>query len=209
MADTWTDSAGILRDQIGVVVAGGPVYGVREAIGWVEGDTAIKVVLTDDYVANDGTLRDTKPIFYPGTDTYLDSAGILRDTRLIGTVVAPSEFATGSLSFNGNVLDGETVAIGATVEYRYVTVLAQAYDVLIGATASLTILNHIAAVNDSGIEGVNYGNGTQAHPDVTAASAPGQMDVTANIAGVGGNSIVTTSTSLTATWGAATLEGGA
>lgn len=136
--------------------------------------------------------------------TLVDSGGL----PVVGAVSAPSAFATGALSFNGNVVDGETDTIGATV-YRYVTVLAQAYDVLIGATASITINNHIAAVNDSGGEGTVYGTGTSAHPDVTASSRPGIMDVTANVAGAAGNAIVTTSTSLTATWGAPTLQGGA
>lgn len=205
MTDTWTDTAGILRDQIPVIVTAGPVYGSRDAIGVYEGDSALKVVLTDAYEANDGTMQDTLPVFYPGTDTYQDSAGILRDTIQFGPI---SIAATGALSFNGNSLDGETVTIGATV-YRYVTVLAQAYDVLIGATASITINNHIAAVNQGAGEGTAYGTGTVEHPDVSAAASPGQMDVTAKVAGAAGNSIVTTSTSLTATWGAATLEGGA
>lgn len=121
--------------------------------------------------------------------------------------MAPA-FASGTLSFNGNVVDTETVTIGVTV-YRFVAALVQAYDVLIGATASITINNLVAAINDSGGEGTVYGNGTSAHPDVTAASAPGVMNVTAKVAGVAGNSIATTSTSATATWGAATLQGGA
>lgn len=205
MTDTWTDTAGVLRDQIGVILTDGPAYGAREAIGVYEGDTALKVVLADAYEANDGTMQDALPVFYPGTDAYQDSAGILRDTVQIGPI---SVAATGSLSFNGNALDGETVTIGETV-YRYAVLLEQAYDVLIGVSASITILNHIAAVNDSGVEGVNYGIGTLAHLDVTASSEPGKMNVTAKVPGAAGNAIATTSTSLTATWGAATLEGGA
>jgi hypothetical protein len=116
-------------------------------------------------------------------------------------------FASGALSFNGNALDGETVTIGSTV-YRYVTVLAQAYDVLLGGTASQTIQNHIAAVNADAGAGTVYGNGTLQHPDVAAASAPGKMNVTARVAGPAGNAIVTISTSVNATWGAATLQGG-
>ncbi len=120
----------------------------------------------------------------------------------------PSAFATGALSFNGNAADTETVTIGATV-YRYVTVLAQAYDVLIGSIASQTIEYHIAAVNAGAGEGTVYGNGTLAHPTVTAVAAPGKMNVTAKLEGPAGNAIATTSTSVNATWGAATLQGGA
>lgn len=120
----------------------------------------------------------------------------------------PPAFATGTLDFNGNVANTETVTIGATV-YRYVTVLAQAYDVLIGGTASQTIANHIAAVNGAAGEGTVYGTGTVAHPDVTASSAPGDMIATAKVAGAAGNAIATTSTAVNATWRAATLQGGA
>lgn len=116
--------------------------------------------------------------------------------------------ATGMLSFNGNVLGDEEITIGSTV-YRFVNELVFAYDVLIGASASITINNLIAAVNAAAGEGTVYGTGTVEHPDVTASTTPGEMNVTAKVAGAAGNSIVTTSTSLTATWGAGTLEGGA
>ncbi len=116
-------------------------------------------------------------------------------------------FATGTLSFNGNVSNLETVTIGVTA-YRFVTVLAVAYDVLIGGTASQTILNLIAAVNAAAGAGTVYGTGTLAHPNVTASSSPGKMIATAKVAGVAGNAIVTTSTAPNATWGAATLQGG-
>ena len=84
MSDTWTDTAGIIRDQIGVVVTDGPVYGALEALGVYEGDTALLVVEDDFYEANDGTLQASLPVFYPGTDTYEDSAGTLHETTLIG-----------------------------------------------------------------------------------------------------------------------------
>lgn len=139
-----------------------------------------------------------------GLGLSIPMAGAGRGTGRSGSPA----FASGALSFNGNVVDAETVTIGATV-YRYVTVLAQAYDVLIGGTASQTILNHIAAVNGAAGEGTVYGTGTVAHPSVTASSVPGKMNVTAKVAGPAGNAIATTSTSVTATWGAATLQGGA
>src|SRR5688500_3286635 len=116
-------------------------------------------------------------------------------------------FATGVLSFNGNAADTETITIGATV-YRFVVVLAAPYDVLIGASASITINNLIAAINAGAGEGTVYGTGTAVHPDVTASAVPGKMNATAKVAGVAGNSIVTQSSAPNATWGAATLQGG-
>lgn len=120
----------------------------------------------------------------------------------------PSAFAIGVLSFVGNAVDGDKITIGSTL-YHYVTVLAQAYDVLIGATASITIINHVAAVNGAAGEGIIYGDGTLAQPEVTAASIPGKMIVTAREAGSAGNAIDTSSSSSAATWGAASLQGGA
>jgi hypothetical protein len=116
--------------------------------------------------------------------------------------------ATGVLSWAGNAADTETVTIGATV-YRFVAVLAAPYDVLIGGIASQTILNLVAAITAGAGAGTVYGVGTLAHPDVAASSRPGIVDVTAKVPGPGGNAIATTSTTATATWGAATLQGGA
>lgn len=130
-----------------------------------------------------------------------------RGNRLRAGGGSSPTFAVGTLDFNGNVTDLDTITIGATV-YRYVTVLALAYDILIGGTASQTIANSVAAVNGAAGEGTVYGTGTDAHPDVTASTVPGDMIATAKVAGAAGNLIATLSTSLTATWGAATLQGG-
>lgn len=134
--------------------------------------------------------------------------GIPRPIVGKGDTTPPAFAATGVLSFNGNAAAGESIIIGATV-YLFTQALAQAYDVLLGGTASITINNLIAAVNDSGGEGTVYGNGTSAHPDVTASSEPGKMNATAKVAGAAGNTIVTQSSAPNATWGAATLQGGA
>ncbi len=80
---------------------------------------------------------------------------------------------------------------------------------LIGGSASLTIANLIAAINAAAGEGTTYGTGTLAHPSVTASTRPGILDVTAKVIGPAGNTIATTDTVATATWGAATLQGGA
>ncbi len=130
-----------------------------------------------------------------------------RKRRKTRSQISPAK-ASGILSFNGNAVDAETITIGITV-YRFVTVLVQAYDILIGASASLTILNLIAAINAGAGEGTEYGTGTLEHPDVVSSHSPGIMNAVAKITGPAGNTIVTTSTTISATWGAATLEGGA
>jgi hypothetical protein len=125
-----------------------------------------------------------------------------------GSNTPPPAFASGVLSFDGNVNAGETITIGETI-YTLVPALLEAYDVMLGSSASLTINNLIAAVTAGPGEGTIYGTGTVEHPDVTASAAPGVMNVTAKVAGTEGNAIVTEATTVNATWGAATLQGGA
>jgi hypothetical protein len=117
-------------------------------------------------------------------------------------------FASGVLSWDGNATDGETVTIGAVV-YTFVTLVVDPYDVLIGVIASQTNLNLAAAIVAGAGAGIVYGSGTLEHPDVFAEGEPGVLNATAKVIGAAGNSIATTSTTTNATWGAATLEGGA
>jgi hypothetical protein len=118
--------------------------------------------------------------------------------------------AAGLLTSNGtNVSDGDTVTIGSTV-YRYKTAPSQAYDVQIGGSAALSLANLKLAINATGVEGANYYAGTLVHPSVTAGTLSSTtLAVSANATGTGGNSIASTDTATTLSWGAATLTGGA
>lgn len=119
--------------------------------------------------------------------------------------------AVGALTLAGNVVATNTVTIGSKV-YTFVSPMVNVDgNVLIGATASDSIDNLIAAINltPSGA-GTLYAAATTLNPSVVAAVAPGDvMGVTALVAGAAGNSIATTATGGIATWGAATLTGGA
>jgi hypothetical protein len=75
--------------------------------------------------------------------------------------------AVGHLFVAQNAQNNSTVTIGSTV-YTFVTVLALAYDVLIGADEAESASNLAAAINVSGTAGTEYGVGTLAHPDVEA-----------------------------------------
>lgn len=117
--------------------------------------------------------------------------------------------ATGTLTLSANVSNLDSVTIG-TKTYTFQTVLTDVDgNVLIGATASDSIDNLIAAINRSAGAGITYAESTIKHTQVTAAAGAGDtMDVTAIIAGSAGNAIATTETSATASWGNATLTGG-
>jgi phage tail sheath gpL-like len=93
--------------------------------------------------------------------------------------------------------------------YKFVSALAAANDVLIGAAKEKSAANLVAAINGAAGEGTLYGTGTVANEAVTATVAEAVVTVTAAEAGTAGNSIVLTesSTAITAS-GSGTLAGG-
>ena len=123
--------------------------------------------------------------------------------------------AIGVWTLTGNVSNGDQSEIGGQI-YTFQTVLVDAPDnVLIGASASDTIDNWIAAITDSGGAGTTYGTGTVANAFATAAAGAGDtMDATAldAVSGLFSNTITTTDPTDgggVMSWGAFTLIGGA
>lgn len=120
-------------------------------------------------------------------------------------------FATGTLTLAGNAANTETVVINGKT-YTFQTVLTNADgNVLIGATASDSIDNLIAAINLGTGAGTLYAAATTANTAVSAAAGAGDtMDVTALAAyeGAAGNQITTTETMGSGSWGGAKLAGG-
>lgn len=115
--------------------------------------------------------------------------------------------ASGTITFTGQPADGETVTIGGTT-YTFKTTLSAAYQVKIGATANETADNLRRAINDAGVEGTNYGTGTDPHPTVTATVSTNVVTVTAKVKGAAGNSIALSKTSANITLSGANLSGG-
>lgn len=87
----------------------------------------------------------------------------------VSTVAAGMDTASLVLLSTGTAENGDTVTIGSTT-YTFKTTLASAYDVKIGATNTESLENLMAAINDSGTEGTNYGTGTVAHTKVEGIS---------------------------------------
>jgi hypothetical protein len=78
-----------------------------------------------------------------------------------------------------------------------------------GAVPSQQLARLFAAINDSGVDGVDYSTALVAHPEVIATRQTAtELVVNARDYGVVGNSIVTTETSANAAWVSATLTGG-
>jgi hypothetical protein len=116
--------------------------------------------------------------------------------------------ASNTLTLTGNAVAAEQVIIG-NVTYSFRDVLVAAYDVLVGATASDSLDNLIAAINGAAGEGTTYGTGTVAHPDVTAAAGVGDtMTATVISAGEAGNLIETSETLTAGNWTYDNMYGG-
>ena len=118
------------------------------------------------------------------------------------------KFATGTLTFTGNASNTETVTIGARV-YTFNSVLGGANSILIGASASDSLNNLIAAITGAAGSGTLYGTGTAVNTDVLAEPGAGDtMDVTALTGGYSGNLLASTTTVTGASWSNTTLTGG-
>lgn len=117
--------------------------------------------------------------------------------------------ATGILTLTSNALNNETVTIDTKV-YTFQTTLTNVDgNVLIGATASDSIDNLIAAINLAAGSGTIYAAATVVHPTVTASAGTGdRMNVFAKTSGSSGNSIATTETLTGGSWISSTLGGG-
>lgn len=137
---------------------------------------------------------------------------ILRRHAVVGAdVPVPAAVAaTGILTLTGNALDTETVTIGTKTYTFQATLTDVDGNVLIGATASDSLDNLIAAITLGAGSGTLYAASTTLHPTVTAAAGAGDtMDVTAKDKGTAGNTIATTETLTNGSFGGATLSGGA
>jgi hypothetical protein len=117
--------------------------------------------------------------------------------------------ATATLTLSSNAVNGNTVTIEGQV-YTFTDPFVDSADnVAVGASASDSIDNLIAAINNGAGEGTLYGTGTTVNSDVTAAAGAGDtMDVEAITAGSAGNDISVSDNNSNMTWGVTSLEGG-
>jgi hypothetical protein len=135
---------------------------------------------------------------------------VLRNVHsLVDVTVTAGVQSVGILTLTGQPLDTETVTIGAKV-YTFQTALTDVNgNVLIGASASDSLDNLIAAIGLGAGAGTLYATSMTVNTDVSAAAGAGDtMDVTALLAGVAGDAIASTQTLTNGTWGGGTLSGG-
>jgi hypothetical protein len=134
-----------------------------------------------------------------------------------GTFIAASyAFASNILTMTTVPANNDTITLGTTdgttpAVYTFKNTISTAFDVKIATgDAQTTLQNFFNAVNSGPGSGTAYGTGTTANFDVNAVELPiGQIEVLANLAGTGGNSIPSTATGTAAVWASTTLLGGA
>lgn len=148
----------------------------------------------------------------PKGSLYIRLDGGTSTTLYVREAAGAAAKATAILTLTGNATNNQTVTIGSVV-YTFKTTLsvgpAVPYEVKIGAAATNTIDNLIAAITAGAGAGTNYGTGTVAHPLVTAAAGAGDtMDLTAKAEGPAGNGIVLAETLSAGSWNRATTLGG-
>lgn len=120
--------------------------------------------------------------------------------------------ATGTLTLTGNAVADETVTIAGKTYTWKASPTTVANQVKVGATASDSIDNLIAAIMGGTGSGSLYGSATIAHTLVSAAAGSGDtMVITALVedaSGTAGNAYATTETMTNGSFGVATLNGG-
>jgi hypothetical protein len=116
--------------------------------------------------------------------------------------------ARSTLTMTAQPIDTETVVIGS-ITYRFMTTMALAFDVQIGANVDETLNNLIAAINLSGTEGTEYFAGMTENADAFAgAQSRDRILVAAKVTGTAGNGFATTTTATASSWNFAVLTGG-
>lgn len=124
-------------------------------------------------------------------------------------LTVPIVFATGILTAAAQVTADDTVTIQGRV-YTFVAAPSAPDEIDIGALATDSLDNLIAAINNDAGEGTLYGTGTTINPYVSAAAGAGDtIDFTAKSQRPSvGNFITTTEIAAQLSWGADKLSGG-
>lgn len=178
-------------------------------IGADEDATKVNIVAAINASGTPGTEYFAGTEIHPTVEATTFDADVMvleaRDYGTAGNSIATVESGQG-LTHVDNVFDENTlgtVLAGVqpdsftidTQVYRLMETTEQAYDVAIGEDEASAKVNIIAAINETGVVGVNYHVGTEEHPTVSAAAFVGDNAIlTADSKGIAGDAIATTET---------------
>jgi hypothetical protein len=157
-------------------------------------ETKFNIGGTLKYSTGSGTRINKFSIPIDPTGFLITSYDLMAKNVIIGdtayNAASAAVYAYAVVTNNGSApSDGDTVKVGAKT-YRFKTSLLTANDVLIGSTGSGAdaMENLLAAVNDSGDEGVLYGTATTVNADFAAGTlTPTSVTFTAKVAGTAAN----------------------
>ena len=157
-----------------------------------------------------GTSGNSIALTQSNTDYTLSGATLSDGTSNgITSIKVGPIYSTATLVTNlTNPSNGDTVTIGATT-YTFKTTVSTDGDILISANATATLQNLIDAINQTGVQGVDYNVG-QLNQQVTALPSVdvNTLRLIARNPGVIGNAISLTVTGSTLTLSSSTLAGG-
>ena len=176
------------------------VYAITENATWKGTFYSNSTTAHSTVTASNGT-GDTLDIEALSAGTGGNSI-VFSVTRALGNL----SIATDTMSGGG---DGDTVTMDSKTYTFQDTLTDVNGNVKVGASASDSLDNLIAAVNLGAGAGTKYANSMTLHSTMSAAAGAGDtMDVTAKTAGTVGNSLDTTETGANLSWGGSTLSGG-
>jgi hypothetical protein len=185
----------------------------NEALFAVGGDTVYSIA-QDETVTSIGTLTsDSGAVSMAATDTYL----FIADGEALHFYTT-NAFSQGTLTATGAISSGVQVRIGA-MYYQFTSGDVDAgapagtsgspWLVALGSQLSTSLHNLFDAIANTGEAGTDYSTALTASSEVAPASVSSTALVVRAISpGSGANSIATTETGATLSWGAATLAGG-
>lgn len=194
----------------------GPTVPNEILVGASDSDSLDNLIAAMNGAAGAGTTYSTGTVATPNTtaaagggDT-LDLTADLRGTA--GNAIVTTDTLTAGGWGAGTLasgVNGDTVTIGTqTYTFNASTLVDTPDEVLVGAAATNSLDNLIAAVNGAAGEGTTYGTGTVENVDSDAAAGAGDtIDLDAVALGSAGN-IVTTEVSSVLSFAAGTLVGG-
>jgi len=162
-----------------------------------------------------GTISGENPTFSPpeSESAVGPFLATLANAPLVNTPITlhwtEAIQATAVLTTTANFANGETVTLGPKT-YAFQTVLTNVDgNVLIGATASDSLDNLVAAVNLSAGAGTTYALATTANASVGAETGSGAARTFyALVGGTAGNALASTETATNASFAGATFSGG-
>jgi flagellin len=151
------------------------------------------VANTQAHATNTSATVDTVTANINGVGAAGTGSAVVLTSGTVGDLVAASTTLGGAGGAAG--VNGDTVAVGGTT-YTFVSALATtpaANEVVYGSSVTTALAHLVEAVNQGTNEGTDYGPGTVANANVTAAGVAGhlatEVQFTANVTGTSGNGI--------------------